>query len=421
MRNVWSLCTATMRRAYAHFVNDSLYRNSIYLLVNMAVNTVAGFVFMLICTRIFSQKDVGYAIAMISALNLALSFSNIGLNRTIARFLGRSKTKAQDLVTKVVLISASSVVASVVLSFFFTSLGFKDTSLMATMLFVAAVLLNSIKALFDNAFIAMRKSSGFLVSSTFSNAAKLAFPFLVGGLGYMGMFSSLLACAVVSVAVSAGLLIWRAEFNFLQRPSRASMQGKWRFAFGAYTSDLIGNLPISIVPLIVISKLGPTQSALWYGAMQFTNFLLMVTSSVNQAMFAEMSSATDGISIYIKKALVVMYGLLIPMAVLVMVFATQFLGLLGHEYVPAAHVLRLMAVFALIGVLNYISGSILAYYKQVMYLTFVNVCNAIVVIAYSTLFATDLNGIAIGWMLGEVANVVLFVGGAWLYTKRKAA
>jgi Na+/citrate or Na+/malate symporter len=70
-----------------------------------------------------------------------------------------------------------------------------------------------------------------------------------------------------------------------------------------------------------------------------------------------------------------------------------------------------MTIFALIGVANFITGSILQVYKKVLYLTIVNSANAVVVIVYCLLYAHNLYGIAIGWMLGEVVNFVLFVVG----------
>jgi hypothetical protein len=44
-------------------------------------------------------------------------------------------------------------------------------------------------------------------------------------------------------------------------------------------------------------------------------------------------------------------------------------------------------------------------------MTFANVVNAIVVVVYCMTWAHNLDGIAVGWIYGEIANFVLFVGG----------
>lgn len=396
---------------YHNFLKDSFYRNSIYLLVNMGFSTIAGFLFVLVCTHLYTQKDFGYATSLIGALGVATAFSNIGMSRTVVRFLGKSMNQSQDLVTKIMLVVSCSLISGIILSFFFHSFGIKHTDLITVLIFISTVFSMSIKNLFDNVFIAIRKSSGTLIESTLFSITKLFFPILVIGSGFIGIFSSQLAGALIAVVASILLLKLKHGFDFKVRPSKSSMNGRWRFALGSYTSDLVGGLPSNILPIIVVAKLGPISGALWYIAMQIINFLLTISSTVNQAMFAEMANAKGNISNFIKKASISMYSLLIPLSIVLFILAPYILKLFHGNYVAAEHVLRLMTIFALIGVANYITGSILLVYKKVIYITFVNIANATVVIFYCLLFAHNLNGIAIGWMLGEVVNFVLFVGG----------
>jgi len=399
------------KKIYSHFMHDSFYRNSIYLLANMGFSTIAGFFFVIICTHLYTQTNFGYATSLFGALGVATAFSNIGMNRTIVRFLGRSTNKSQDLVTKIMLVLSFALIFGIVLSFFFHSFGIKHADSITVLIFVATVFFMSVKNLLDNVFIAIRESSGTLIENSLFSILKLSFPVFVIGAGFIGIFSAQLAGAIIAVIVSVLLLKLRHGFDFKVRPSKASMKGKWRFALGSYTSELVGGLPSSVLPIIVVAKLGPVSGALWYVAMQIINFLLTVSSTVNQAMFAEIANAKGNISHFIKKASISMYSLLIPLSVAFFIFAPYILKLFNGNYVAAEHVLRLMTIFALIGVANYISGSILLAYKKVMYITLVNVINAAMVILYCLIFAHNLNGIAIGWMLGEVVNLVLFVGG----------
>lgn len=399
-------------RLWRHFMYDSLYRNSIYLLLNMGFTALAGFLFWALCARLYSVENVGYATALLGAMALGTAFSSLGMNRTVLRFFALSKTQSQDLVTKVLLVTLGSLVAGLVLSFFLTNFGLQQAHGWTAVVFIATVLAMSIKVLFDNVFIAFKSASGTLIENIVMNVCKLGFPVFAVGWGFMGIFSAQLVGALAAILASVLLLRMKHRLAFRTRPSLAAMRGKWQFAFGSYTTDLVGVLPASILPIVVVSKLGAVSGALWYTAMLVINFLLTVTSSINQAMFAEMSSSTGGIFRFIKKASLAMIGLVAPLAALICIFAPQILSLFSPEYVAAAPTLRLMAIFALIGIANYVTGSILAYYKKVFYLTVVNTVNAAVVIGYCLLYATDLQGIAIGWMLGEVANIVLFVGGA---------
>jgi O-antigen/teichoic acid export membrane protein len=407
-----------LSKALGLFVKDSLYRNTIYLLSNLGVTAVAGFIFTLICTHLYSQREVGIAIDLIAAQALAISISNIGMNRTTVRFFSQSKSKAQDILTKTTLIALSSLLIGIMLCYFFKSFGIKQTSLALYLVFITAVLFGSIKAFFDNVFVAIRSASGTLIENTLFCIFKLFVPIVAISLGFIGIFSAQIVGSIIAVIASIILLKSRLGLNLKTRPSRSTMTGRWRFAFGSYTTDLVGNLPTNVLPIIVVAKLGAVDGALWYVAMQVINFLLSISYAVNQAMFAEMSHDSKSVTKFAKKAAIIMYSLLIPMSIVILIFAPFILKIFNENYLAATHILRLMTLFALIGVVNFISGSILSLYKKIMYLTLVNVVNALVVVLYCVLFARNLNGIAIGWMLGEVANVILFVGGAYVLTHR---
>jgi O-antigen/teichoic acid export membrane protein len=384
----------------------------------MGLAAVAGFAFWAICTRLYPAEEIGYATAMFGALGLATSLSNLGMSRTIVRFLGSSKMQARDLISKLSLVALGATVFGIVLSFFLGAFGIEHPTANVMAVFIATVLFMAVKLLFDNVFIALKSAFGTLVENLAFSAVKLALPLLTVSLGFLGIFSAQLAAAVAAVIISVLLLRRKHSYRFLTKPSRESMRGKWSFAFGSYSSDIIGSLPANILPIIVVAKLGPVPGALWYIAMLMINLLLAVSSSINQAMFAEISNATGSIWGYVKKASKAMYGLVTPLAILVAVFAPQILAAFGEQYVEAAPILRIMSLFALIGIANYITGSILAYYKKVLYITLVNVVNASVVGVYCLLFATDLQGIVVAWVLGEIANVLLFVGGCWYFVRK---
>jgi O-antigen/teichoic acid export membrane protein len=407
-----------LTHAYRSFVDDSFYRNSMYLLINMGVSTGTGFLFVLVCTHFYSQADFGYSTSLLGALGVATAFSNIGMNRTLVRFMGKSQNRSQDLATGIFLVSGFAALSGIVLSYFFPSFGIRHADAAVTIVFIFTVFLMSIKALFDNAFIAIRASSGTLIENSVFNTVRLVFPVVVIGSGYIGIFSAQLVGVTFALAASVLVLRRYHGFTFLVKPSKSSMSGRWRFALGSYTSDLTGGLPSSVLPIIVVARLGPVAGALWYVAMQIINVLLSVSASINQAMFAEMANAEGSLNAFLKKASVSMYGVLLPLSAMVYILAPYILRIFHGNYVSADHVLRLMTIFALIGVANYITGSILQVYKMVVYITFVNVANAAVVILYCLFLAHNLNGIAVGWVLGEVVNFVLFVGGGAVVARR---
>jgi O-antigen/teichoic acid export membrane protein len=405
--------------AYRSVVVDSFLRNSSFLLINMVVGTATGFFFVLVCTHFYSQADFGYATSLLGALGVATAFSNIGMNQTMLRFLGKSETQSQDLVTGILIVSGFAMLSGIVLSLFFSSFGIKHTDPLVITVFIVTVFLMSIKALFDSVFVAIRKSSGTLIENSIFSSVRLLFPILVIGSGYIGIFSAQLAAVMFALAACVVVLKRYHGFSFLVKPSKASMTGKWRFTLGSYTSELTGGLPSSVLPIIVVAKLGPVAGALWYVAMAITNVLLSVSASINSAMFAEMANARGSINKFLKKATISMYGVVIPLSAIVFILAPVILKIFHGNYAVDEHVLRLMTIFALIGVANFIAGSILLVYKMVIFTTLVNVANAAVVIFYCVFFAHTVTGIAVGWVLGEIVNFILFVGGGVVVAHRK--
>jgi O-antigen/teichoic acid export membrane protein len=406
-------------RIWRHFMGDSLYRNSIYLLINMGFSAAVGFIFWVLCAHLYAKEQLGYATALLSALALASAFSNIGLNRTILRFLGNSKTQTQDIITKLALISAASLVTGTCFSLFLHAFGIKHATTVTALVFVVAVIMSSVKSIFDNSFVALKSASSTLFENSIANIIKLIFPLFVVSWGFLGIFTAQLVAAAGAVICSIIIMRQRFKHKLRTKPSRRSLDGRWHFMFGSYTTDLVGGLPSSILPIIVVTKLGAAQGALWYSVVLLVNFLLLISSTINQVMFAEISNATEGIAPHIKKALLAMYGLVLPLTLIVVLFAPHILTIFNKSYIEATPILRLMALFALLGVINYVAGSILALYKKVAYLTATNVANAGVVITYTYMFATNLKGIVAGWIWGEIVNLLLFAGGALYYTRQK--
>lgn len=400
---------------------DSLYRNSLYLLLNLGLNSVAGFAFVLICNRMYGKEAFGYAAALLALMGLAVSIANLGMNRTSLRFLGQARDRSAEFTTMAIIATGAGLLVGAALAPFFPAFGIAHSGALLAVLFVASVVTGCARGICDNAFIAIRAASGTLASNAVFNVLKLALPVALVGLGFVGVFASVVLAAAAA-SLLALLLLSRAGFHLGARPRRAHMAGRWRFALGTHAYELLGNATVSLVPLVVLARLGPGANSEWYVVMQIVTLLLMICSAINNAMFAELASGTGTTRAIVLRTLGAMYAVLTPLVLVVLVVAPQLLGVFGDDFRHAAPVLRAMALFALIGVVNYIAGSYLSLHKHVVFITVVNFVNAAVVLAYGMLVATTLFDIAIGWMLGEAVNLVLFVvGAAWIYRRRDRA
>ena len=70
-----------------NIMSDSLYRNSIYLMISTLIMSVLGFVFWMVASRLYSADSIGLATAIISVMGLIVGLSVLGLNAGIIRYL----------------------------------------------------------------------------------------------------------------------------------------------------------------------------------------------------------------------------------------------------------------------------------------------------------------------------------------------
>jgi len=82
MSTIETTSTSFLKR----FFNDSLYRNSLFLVANRGLVVLTGFVFWMVATRLYPVDDVGLAVAFVSSSQLIGSFALFGFDSSIIRF-----------------------------------------------------------------------------------------------------------------------------------------------------------------------------------------------------------------------------------------------------------------------------------------------------------------------------------------------
>src|ERR1019366_5768203 len=94
----------SISKLYEHFMHDSLRRNSSLLILSQAISAGVGFIFWVICARLFSSHSLGLATSFVAFGSLIATFANLGLATTLIRFLHGSKAKGGLIATSVALV-----------------------------------------------------------------------------------------------------------------------------------------------------------------------------------------------------------------------------------------------------------------------------------------------------------------------------
>ncbi len=91
-------------------IRSPLYRNSFFLMTTTVARAGLGFIFWTVVTRFYTEVEVGWGSAIISAISLLALLSILGFNTAIIRFLPKAE-KPQDMINSCLTLSGITALA----------------------------------------------------------------------------------------------------------------------------------------------------------------------------------------------------------------------------------------------------------------------------------------------------------------------
>jgi len=402
---------------------DSLYRNSLYLMIGTFVMSILGFVFWMINARLFTTEQVGLATTIISASVLITSISALGLGAGLIRFLPKSERKNQKINTCFTLIALFTIVVSVifllVIDFTSPKLHFIKENMILAFVFIVFMVFASLNGLIDNVFVAYRSAKYTLVKNSIFSILKLAFPFLLVSLGAYGIFGSWMLALIIGFIVSFIILIYKFNYKprFVFYDSIIRKIGK--YSFGNYVAGFIGGLPTLLLPLIITNMLKAETAAYYYMAMMIASTLFIIPSATSNSLFAEGSYNEKQLKHQVKKAIKIISLLIIPAIILTIIFGKYVLLLFGKSYSSEGYMfLNLMAISGIFVAINAVIASIIKVRKKISVLITRSMLSAVFILGLSLLFIKQgqgLLGIGYAYLIGQILTAIMF---AWMLWKK---
>lgn len=332
----------------SQFYSDSLYRNSIYLMLSTLSLAGFGFIFWAIVARLYEPQDVGLATTLISVAGLISNFSLFGLNNTLIRFLPKSENK-NDLIntvfTTVILVTLVLSTGFLIgLHWFSPDLLFIRENGFLIAFFMVSMVLTTLNLISDNVFIANRSSHFILLYNVCQGLVKIALPFFFVSAGALGIYYAVNGALLTSFTLS--ILFMQLFFSFKPKPTlhRDTIKNTSKFSLAMYLATFAGIIPIQITPLLVTNALGPTSTAYYYMAMMIANLLYYVPIATSQSLFAESSQEESQLKQNIRKAALVVGALVTCGIVFAILLGNIVLSVFGTEYQASYPLLILLAV-----------------------------------------------------------------------------
>ena len=405
----------TISKFYNYLTNDSLYKNSIYLMLSTGVMAVFGFFFWIINARLYSAEQVGIGTTLISIMTLISSFSLLGLGNSLIKYLPTSDKKNEKINTSFMLVGLTSIFISifflVFLKTFSPRLLFVRENIIFSLLFILFIVFSSLNIISENVFIAYRSSKFVLIKNTTSSIAKLILPIFLVALGAYGIVASMGIAMAIAFLVSLVFLILR--FNYLPKPiiDRIVAKRMTKLSLGNYIAGFIGGLPVMILPILITNSIGAKFSAYFYLDMMIANLLYIIPMAISQSLFAEGSYSERDLKIQLKKAIKIISLLLVPAILITFLFGNYILLAFGKEYSSEGVIfLQILAISGIFLSINHIGNSIFYIKHKIKLIIIVNFISASIILSLSIiLIHQNLLGIGISWMLGQGIISVIYL------------
>ena len=396
-----------IRRLWLHFYSDSLFRNSIYLMMATVVMAGLGFFFWIINTRLFTTEQVGLATTMISIMGLITSFSLLGLDVGLIRYLPKSERKNEQINT---CISATSILALILSTIFLVGINIFSPKLVFItknpyfiLLFILFMVFSTFNSLIENIFIAFRDTKFILIKNTVFSVLKLILPFFLISLGTFGIFSSWMSALTISLGISILILVIKFDFKPRLILNKNIIEEIGRFSLGNYVAGFFNSLPLMLLPLMITNLINPETTAYYYMAMMVANLLFAIPQATTQSLFAEGSHDVNELKQHTQKAIKTIAVILIPITLITVLLGKYVLLTFGKNY--SAEGFRFLQILALSGIfvaINSIFGAILKIRREIKKMIMINILGAILILGLSYLFLPfGLIGIGLAWISGQ--------------------
>jgi O-antigen/teichoic acid export membrane protein len=397
-------------------------------MANSIIAAASGFLFWMIVARFYTPHDVGLSAAIISVISVIGFLSTLGFGPGLVRFLPTSGANSKAMMNTCFTIGG---LAAILISLIFLlglevwspTLLFLRENWLLFLSFVLFSIVYALYAMLGEVYVARRKAK-FVLASTSLTSVKIVFPFVLAPIyGAFAIFASWSAALLLALVV--GIFIFASAANPGYKPiptlKRSVVKDMMHFSSVVYVGGIFGAISDAAVPLLIINVLGTYSVAYYYITYTIATLLFSITYAVSSSLFAEGSHFENHLHRDVKKALKLVFAILIPMVAVVFFLGANLLLLFGRTY--SSEGVALLQVFVLSSpfvAVNNVFMTTQRVLKRLNVLVAVPIYLGISITTLGYLFMTEMGlvGIAIAWTLSHVA-LSTAIGISLLWKRRK--
>lgn len=402
-------------------LEQSLFRNSLYIMGTTAATSLLGFGFWLVAARTLSATEVGRSAALISAMLFVSVLTNLGLgqvfvSRLASREAGRdwSRTVTTGIALAAVASLVGGAIAAVLLPALIPTLkhGLSPGTFLLLPLGVAG---SACSLVIDYACIAERHAKLSFVRNVVAAVVRIALIPLASVVPIDGT-TWILAIWAGSFLLIDGVAFFN-ELPKLGHDFRPSLAG-WRdelveirgLIAGHQTINLGAQASSYLLPVLVSARLGPEQNAYFYTTFMVSSALFFIAPAIGSALFAEGRHEPENLGRDVRRAVRQVLMLAGPPALVLLVAGPLILGFFGPAYAEEGEglLLILIAAAAFDSALQ-ISLAVLRAKHRLQEAAIATWATLVVAIGatWFLLPPLGLEGAGLGWALGKIVGVII--------------
>ncbi len=349
----------------------SFLQNALFLWGANILPMLAGFLFWGLASRLYTPTEIGLVSAMISACALVAGLAGPGFNLGVVRFLPEAQNPVQFLNAVYTAIILSSLLAGGIylggLHWWSPGLKILVETPWYTAGFIVFVIAINLGATVRETFVARRQSKYSLWYTAIANLSRLALVIPLAWIGLAGLSIAVLAGYSLALWISWMYMLPLAEtgYHFTPTWNWSAVKPILTFSFGNYLVNLIGQLPQTILPLMILETLGAQANGTAYIALMLGSLILSPGLALSMSSFAEGANQSETSSNLLSHAARIALLITILVAGITFLAASPLLSLFGPDYARSSTaLLRWLSLAAIPAVLNQMYFSWLRIKKQ---------------------------------------------------------
>lgn len=326
--------------------NDPLRRSADALIIGTGLTSVLGLAFWALAARWLPTSAVGIGVALMSTVALLANFATLGMNNGLIRFLPAAGSGTARIIMSCYAFCAGAAMFAAVIfllgqPLWAEKLGFLRDNPVAMLVFVVGTAIWVLYVLQDQVLIGLRRTGWVPIQNGLASVFKIALLPLFAGAATWAIFAATMIPALLAVLLITALALRYARQAAARdsRPAkemRVPISSIVRFAASDHLATMLWFATNDVLTLIVLQVAGAEASAYWYIANAIGESLYLIVSNVGSVLIAESVHDPAHATAYARRALLHGAQLVLPAAILGIVFAPFVLRLMGPHYAENA-------------------------------------------------------------------------------------